>query len=176
MRNLNTLYAKMSHDVNSDAQIGCLDGLLGWFSQSEFFEVVGHFAPDGGELGFQGGDFLFHGVEVDFGLLLEGIDVARDVEVEVVVGEFLRGGAVGVFLDGLEGLVGGDDFFEVLVGEDVLVFRILELAGGVDEEDVAVGLALVEEQDGKELRDLAGGVELAGFFPASEAKRSSRYS
>ena len=33
-------------------------------------------------------------------------------------------------------------------GEDVLVFCVLELAGGVDEEHIAVGLPLVENEDG----------------------------
>lgn len=84
--------------------------------------MVAHFRPDGGELGFKAGDFLFHHLEIDF-LLLKRIDVARDVEVEVVVGEFLRSGAVGVFLDGFEDAVGGGDLAEVLAGEDVLVFR-----------------------------------------------------
>ncbi len=74
--------------------------------------MVFHFRPDGGELGFEVGDFLLHGAEVDFGLLFERVHIARHVEVEVVVGEFLRGGAVGIFLDGLEGLVGGDDFIK----------------------------------------------------------------
>ncbi|MEY4569875.1 MAG: hypothetical protein RLZZ398_1314 [Verrucomicrobiota bacterium] len=63
-------------------------------SQPEVFEVIGHVNSDGGELGFEGGDFLFHGTEVDFSLLFEGVHVARDVEVEVVVGEFLRGGCL----------------------------------------------------------------------------------
>ena len=69
-------------------------------------------------MGFEAGDFLFHRFEIDFVLFLEGIDVARDVEVEVIVGEFLRGGAVGVFIDGFEGAVGGGDLGEMLAGEN----------------------------------------------------------
>jgi hypothetical protein len=36
-------------------------------------------------LGFEVGDFLHHGAEVDFGLLFESVHIARHVEVEVVV-------------------------------------------------------------------------------------------
>ena len=68
--------------------------------------------------------------------------------VEVVVSEFLRGGTVGIFIDRLEGAIGLDDFLQVLVGEHILVLRILEVTGGVDEEYVAMGPSLLKEQDG----------------------------
>ena len=77
--------------------------------------------PDGGELGFEVVDFLLTCREVDHGGFLEGIDVVGDVEVVVVFPDFLQGGAVGVFLDGLEGEVGGNDEVDVLRAELVLV-------------------------------------------------------
>lgn len=116
--------------------------------ESQFLEIAVHFLADGDEFSFQLGDLGFDGHEVDLGLFLERIDVARDVEVVVVVGDLLRGGAVGVFIDGLERGVGGGDLFEVGLGEEVLVFGVGEFAGGVDEEHVAVGLAFVEKEDG----------------------------
>lgn len=47
---------------------------------------------------FQGINLLLHGRNVDFGLLLEGVHIARDVEVVVVVGNLLAPGNVGVAL------------------------------------------------------------------------------
>lgn len=51
-----------------------------------------------GKLLFQGINLLLYGRNVDFGLLLEGVHIARDVEVVVVVGNLLAPGHVGVAL------------------------------------------------------------------------------
>ena len=105
---------------------------------TKFLQISLHFQAHGGELGFEAGDVCLYGIEVDLGFLLEGIDIAGDVEIEVVVGDFLRGGAVGLFLDGLEGLIGGGDPLDVFLGEEVLVFGVFVFAGGINEEDIAV--------------------------------------
>ena len=119
-----------------------------FLSDSEILQVSAHFLPDGGELGFEIVDFLLDGGEIDGGLLLEGIDVAGDVQVVVVFPDLLEGGAVGVFFDGLVFRVGADGAGDVLGAEFVLVGALGEVLLGVDEEGVLVGLALFEKQNG----------------------------
>ena len=118
------------------------------FSYPQLLQVSLHLRPHGGEFGFEAGDVGLHGVEVDLGLFFEGIDVAGDVEIKIVVGDLLRGGAVGVFFHGLEGLIRVHDLLDVLVGEQALVLGVLVLAGGVDEEDIAGGAGFAEDQNG----------------------------
>ncbi len=91
-----------------------------------------HFLPNGGKLGFEIVDFPLDGGEVDGGLLLEGIDVAWDVEVVVVFPDFLQGGAVGEFLDGLVFGVGSNDAGDVLGTQLILVGALGEVLLGVN--------------------------------------------
>jgi hypothetical protein len=94
--------------------------------------VSPHFLPNGGKLGFEIVDFPLDGGEVDGGLLLEGIDVAWDVEVVVVFPDFLQGGAVGEFLDGLVFGVGSNDAGDVLGTQLILVGALGEVLLGVN--------------------------------------------
>jgi hypothetical protein len=130
--------------------------LLGAFScfasradESQLLQIPRHLRPGLRKLGFDGVDLLLHGGDVDLLFLLEGVHVAGDVEVEVVlVADLGDGGAVGVLLDIRERAEGGDDLVEVGLAQAGLVLRVLELAAGVDEENIRRLLALVEDQDG----------------------------
>ena len=109
-----------------------------------------------GKLLFQCINLLLHGRNVDFGLLLEGVHIARDVEVVVVVGNLFAPGHVGVaLLDDArlefalrKAAVGRDDVVDILVAQPVLVLAVLKFAAGVDEEHVGRRLGLVEDGDG----------------------------
>jgi len=56
----------------------------------KLLQVTGHFAPDFRQLGFDLDDLLLESGHVDLFLGLERIDVAGDVEVEVVLFNLLR--------------------------------------------------------------------------------------
>lgn len=109
-----------------------------------------------GKLLFQCINLLLHGRNVDFGLLLEGVYIARDVEVVVVLGKLLAPRHVGVaLLDDArlefalrKAAVGRDDVVDILVAQPVLVLAVLKFAAGVDEEHVGRRLGLVEDGDG----------------------------
>jgi hypothetical protein len=58
----------------------------------------------------------------------------------------------------------------VSFGEAVLVLGVLKIARGVDEEDIAVGLALVEEKNGG---GDAGAEEEIGGRPITASRRFS---
>lgn len=101
-------------------------------------------------------DLPLYGRNVDFGLLFEGVHIARNVEVVVVIGKLLASGDISITLldDTLcefalcKAAVGRNDVVNVLLAQPVLVLAILELAAGVDEEYVGRCLGLVEDGDG----------------------------
>lgn len=78
--------------VGLSATIPSISSIWSAASQPHFLQVVGHFGADGGQFFFQAGDFLLDGAEVDFGLLLEGVHVTGDVEIELVVGDVVEAG------------------------------------------------------------------------------------
>lgn len=76
-------------------------------------------------------------------LFLEGIDVARDVEVVVVLLDLAQLGDMAEFLDALPLPVGADDALDVLGAEVVVLSNFLKPLAGVDEEDVVGVLPLL---------------------------------
>jgi len=53
--------------------------------------MPGHFSPYFGQFALQGFDFLLNFGNIDFRLLLEGVDIAGDIEVELVLLNLLEG-------------------------------------------------------------------------------------
>ena len=79
-------------------------------------------------LGFQFFDFRHNCLDVDGLFLLERIDIARDVEVVVVLFNLFQGGAMAVFLDFGTIPVGLDNFLDMFRTELILRFNLFELA------------------------------------------------
>ena len=48
----------------------------------QLLEIGIHFLTRLGELAFEISDFILHCLKIDLGLGLEGVDVARDIEIE----------------------------------------------------------------------------------------------
>ncbi len=89
------------------------------------------------QLGELGGD----GVEIDLHLLVEGIDVAGDVEVELVFLHLAEVGHVAELFLAAALPVGGDDALDVLGAEVVLIPHLFKALAGIDEQDVVRVLA-----------------------------------
>jgi hypothetical protein len=66
-----------------------------------------------------------HRQQINFVFFLKGIDIARNIEVIVVVLNLFQAGEIGVFLDVIAITVGLDDFLDVFFAELVLVFTCL---------------------------------------------------
>ena len=81
-----------------------------------------------GKLLFQCINLLLHGRNVDFGLLLEGVYIARDVEVVVVLFNLFQGGAMAVFPDFGTISVGFDNLLDMFRTELILRFNLFEFA------------------------------------------------
>ena len=78
--------------------------------------------------GFQFFDFRHNCLDVDWLFLLERIDIARDVEVVVVLLDLFLGGAMAVFLD-LDAIpVGLDNLLDMFRAEFILRFNLFEFA------------------------------------------------
>ena len=73
---------------------------------AEILQIASHAPAHLGQFGLDTDDLLLQRGDVDFFLRLEGIDVAGEVEVEVVLGDLVQAGAVGVFVDFGTGGVG----------------------------------------------------------------------
>src|SRR5690606_897661 len=94
--------------------------------------------------------------QINFFLFLKGIDVARDVEVVVVLFDFIEAGDVGVFFHVVAGEVGFHNFADIVVAEQVLVFSGFKVAAGVDKHHAVVAFVFLKNQN---RRRNAGAVE-----------------
>ena len=132
----------------------------GLVNDSKFFEVHVYLGIKVGALCFEALDFGHHCLDVNFFLLFECIDVARDIEVVIVVLDFLERGAVAVFLNLGAVAVCVDYLLNMLRTQFVLGLDLLELLAGIYEEDVVAFLAafLHHEDAGRD----AGAVEDVG--------------
>jgi len=74
-------------------------------------------------------------------------DVARDVEVEIVLLDFLHADPARVARRFLAQLIGVDNFVNMLGQKLVLPFASLEALGSVDEQHIVRFLALLQHQD-----------------------------
>ena len=72
--------------------------------------------------------------KVDFRLGFKSVDIARDVEVEVVFGDFSQASVVAVLVDFSTSGVGFDDFVDIFGAEVILILTLGEFAASVDEE------------------------------------------
>lgn len=86
-------------------------------------------------------------VEVDGRLFFEGVDVAGDVEIEVVVDYLLQRRDVRVFVDIFATAIRVDDLVDVLFGELVLVLAFDEFLACIDEQDVLCVPVLFEHEN-----------------------------
>lgn len=90
--------------------------------------------------------FCSHRQQVNLILFFKGIDIARDIEVIVVVLNLFQAGKISVFLDVIAIAVGLNDFFDVFFTELVLVFTRLEFAAGVDKQHLIIHFLLFKKQ------------------------------
>ena len=90
---------------------------------AELLQVPVHLLPCLGELGLEVADFVLHGLKIDFGL--ERLDVARNVEVEAIVGDLLERRLMGIAFDHRPAAIGVD----VLVGQPVLLLPPIRNCG-----------------------------------------------
>gem|GEM_PF-4820876 len=81
-----------------------------------------------GAFGFQFLDFRHNRLDVDGFFLLERIDIARDVEVVVVLFNLFQGGAMAVFPDFGTISVGFDNLLDMFRTELILRFNLFEFA------------------------------------------------
>src|SRR5690606_38448810 len=77
----------------------------------------------------------------------KGIDISRNVQVVLVLFDFTEAGDIGVFINAGSSLVGVQDFLDVGLAEQVLVFTGLEIAAGVDKQHLVVVLGFFEQQN-----------------------------
>ena len=68
---------------------------------AKLLQVTRHLLLHAGQFSFQLGYFNLHGIDVDFLLLLKGIHIARNIEVKIVVLDFLEACQIDVFINGL---------------------------------------------------------------------------
>ena len=114
---------------------------------AELFAVFGYLQVDGIGFGLKVAEFFGYGGEVDGCFFLEGVDVAGDVEIVVVFGDFFEGGQVAVFILLYALAVGIDDDLDVVVGEFVLVLFLFKVAASVNEQYVVGMLAAPLEDE-----------------------------
>ena len=108
---------------------------------SQFFQIHLYFFIQFGALGFQFLDFRHNSLDVDGFFFLKGIDIARDIEVIVVVGNLLQGGEVAVFLYFLALAIGIDNLLEMIL----LTAEVAELRANPKRK--ARGLVIEAELD-----------------------------
>ena len=80
--------------------------------------------------------FFAYYCQINLFFLFKCIHVPRDIEVEVVLHDFLERGEVGVFVDIGPVFIGRQNFVQMFASEVVLVFAIGVFAAGVDEQDM----------------------------------------
>ena len=114
----------------------------------EFIEVLVDFLLSLFDFLVQLFDVLVNGCHIDSCFFLEGVDVARDVEIELVLLDLLRGRNVAILINLLAGLISRENLVDMFKQEDILILVLLELIGGINEEDVGVHLTLLEDEDG----------------------------
>ena len=86
--------------------------------------------------------------QIDRRLRLGRADIARDVQVVVVLLNLVHLHASGVPFDALRPLlVGVDNPLDMLIGQIVLTSAFLEMLGRVDEQDIIGLLAFLEDED-----------------------------
>jgi hypothetical protein len=124
--------------------------------EPKLFEKLIVFLSCAGNRFFNLDQFFVRLSEVNLLLGGGGADVARDVQVEVVLLDLIHLDPAGVAGLLLSELVGVDDPGDVLRAQLVLALAFHEMLSGVDEEYVVGLLALLEHEDAD--RD-AGGVE-----------------
>ena len=101
---------------------------------------------------------MFPLTHVYFWFRFEGVYVAGDIQVELVFFDLGQRGGIGILIHLFEVVEGPDDLVDILLAEAVLVFDILVLTAGVDEQDVfiAVGTSPVPRLAGF-VKDYDGG-------------------
>lgn len=104
---------------------------------AELLKIARHLFLHLGQLSFERDDLLLYGSDVDLGFGLEGIDVARDVEIESVLLDLLEGDHARVFLDILARGMSLNDLIDMLSAKTVLGLALDEVATRIDEDNVA---------------------------------------
>ena len=104
-------------------------------------------------------EFGMHGIQVNFRFAHSRADVARDVQVEIVLRDLFHRHPPGIPGFFLSELVRLDDLGDVLVGQLVLPLALDEVLCRVDEQHVIRLLALLRHQDAHRN---AGGIEQVG--------------
>ena len=102
---------------------------MGLFNDSKFTEVAFDFLIEVCSLCFEFFDFSHYGLDVDRLFFLECVNIARDIEIIVIIGNLLESSAMAIFLDFLAVTVGFDNLADVFFPEFVLRFDFLKLNG-----------------------------------------------
>ena len=90
------------------------------------------------QFGLPDHEFRSGRTEGQFRLWLRSVHIARDVEVEVVGSDLLKGRQVGIQVLARHGLCRSRRFYLHPIAQAVLLFACLEIAAGIDKEDVAL--------------------------------------
>lgn len=85
------------------------------------------------------GHFLIEFAQIDIGFRFKSIDVAGDIQVEVIFLDFFKGGDVAELLFIFPVFIGLVQPFDIGVGQGVLRFPFDEFLTAVDEQDIPAG-------------------------------------
>ncbi len=99
--------------------------------------------------------------QIDLWFRFRGTDIARDIQVEIVLFDLLHAHPPGIALYFLWALlIGVDDLVDVFGQQFVLAFAFLEMLAGVDEQHVIGLLAFFQHQNAH--RDAGGKKQVGG--------------
>lgn len=124
--------------------------------KSQFFHVLLHFLLNYGELGIEFFNVSLHSRDIYLRLFFKGVHVARNIEVEIVFGDFFRSRYVGELIFYCPRLefafvkfsVRTDDRVDIFVSKFILILSSFVPLARVDEEHVSVvALSSVEDED-----------------------------
>src|SRR5258707_14051780 len=103
---------------------------------AQLLQIEVHLFSRLGELLVEIADFILHGLKVDFGLGLKGIDVARDIEIEAIGFDVFESRLVRVALAFRPRAIAFNDFVYVRIAQAVLLLVCFEIAAGINKENV----------------------------------------
>lgn len=106
--------------------------------QSQLFQIPLNLLVKVGTFGFQLLDFLHHGMDVNRLFLLKSVNIARNVKIIVVLGNFFKRSKMTVFINLLTLAVSAYDFVYMLLAQFVLSFDFVKLTACIDKENVVV--------------------------------------